>query len=50
VHAVPDSDTLVHVMGDRDGGGELEHVQGHGTGVLVGLDLSYTGRVHFSGH
>jgi hypothetical protein len=32
------------------GGGELERVQGHGTGVLVGLDLVYTGLVHFAGH
>ncbi|MDH3753815.1 MAG: hypothetical protein OEU32_08070 [Acidimicrobiia bacterium] len=33
-----------------EGDGELEHVQGHGTGVLVGLELIYTGRVHFAGH
>ncbi len=32
-----------------DGTGELEQVQGHGTGVLIGLDLTYNGRVHFAG-
>lgn len=32
------------------GSGDLEHVQGHGTGTLVGLDLVYTGLVHFGGH
>ena len=31
------------------GTGELEHVQGHGTGVLVGLTLEYSGQVHFAG-
>lgn len=31
------------------GDGELEHVQGHGTGELVGLALTYTGQVHFAG-
>jgi hypothetical protein len=29
------------------GSGGLEHVQGHGTGTLIGLDLEYTGQVHF---
>lgn len=32
-----------------DGDGELERVQGHGTGFLVGLDLTYIGRVRFAG-
>lgn len=32
-----------------ESGGGLEGVSGHGTGVLVGLDLVYTGRVHFAG-
>ena len=31
------------------GTGELEHVQGHGNGVIVGLDLDYSGQVHFAG-
>ena len=30
------------------GDGELRHVQGHGTGVLIGLELTYTGSVHFA--
>lgn len=32
------------------GTGELEHVQGHGTGVIVGLGLVYSGQVHFAGN
>lgn len=36
-----------------DGSGGLEHVQGHGTGVLTlepfGFVLAYEGQVHFSG-
>lgn len=31
------------------GSGGLEHVQGHGTGTLVGFDQVYTGLVHFGG-
>lgn len=37
-----------------EGGGELEQVQGHGTGILtleeIGFVLDYEGQVHFSGH
>ena len=33
-----------------EGGGELEHVQGHGSGVLNVLTLEYGGQVHISGH
>ncbi len=33
------------------GDGELEHVQGHGTGEIVGPVLTFTtGYVHFAGH
>ena len=32
-----------------DGSGDLEHVQGHGTGTLTVDTLVYTGRVHFGG-
>ena len=31
------------------GTGDLEHVQGHGTGELIGLQLDYEGFVHFGG-
>lgn len=33
-----------------DGTDDLAYVQGHGTGVLIGLTLTYEGVVHFSGH